>query len=92
MGYRNRGKNVLTAIIVVMLFAVVAVWQFYTFATFKDTNGILDKQGGTQHFWWAVGFGLLACAMAFLSFSVFLRHDANNDTHITSPPSRTRLS
>ena len=86
MSRRKNRKNLLTAIIVVMLIAVIAVWQFYLFVTFKNTNGIVDVQGGIQHLWWAIGFGLLACTAAFLFFSVFLRYDRNDELHITSPP------
>ena len=86
MSYRNSRKNVLSAISIVMAITAVAVWQFYTFVTFKSPNGILDAQGGVQHFWWAIGLGLLACAIAFLFFSVLLRYDWNDETHITSPP------
>ena len=92
MSYRNSRKSELSAIIVVMAITAIAVWQFYTFVTFKDRNGILDAQGGIQHFWWAVGLGLLACAIAFLFFSVLLRHDWNDETHITSPPPRKSSS
>ena len=75
MSYRNSRKNVLLANLVVMAVTAVAVWQFYQFATFKDPNGMLDAQGGIQHFWWAVGLGGFACAIAFLFFSVLLRYD-----------------
>ena len=92
MTYRNNRKIVLFAIIVVTSTVAIAVWQFYMFATFKNANGISDAQGGTQHFWWAVGLGLLAFTIAFLFFSVFLRYDTNDETHITSRPSRKRLS
>ncbi len=88
MIYRKNRKSVLTALISVLSIAAVAVWQFYTFVTFKNGNGILDAQGGTQHFWWAVGLGVLACLIAFITFSVFLRYDSSDQTHITSPPPR----
>jgi len=92
MGSRKSRKNVLSAIIVMMSVVAVAIWQFYTFVTFKNTNGMFDLQGGTQHFWWAVGFGLVACIVAVLFFSIFLRYDRNDETHIILPPSRKRLS
>ena len=92
MSYRNSRKTVLSANLIVMAITAVAVWQFYKFVTFKDPSGILDAQGGIQHFWWAVGLGVLACAIAFLFFSVLLRYDSNYETHITSPPPRKKLS
>ncbi len=88
MSRKKSRKNLLSGIIVVMSIAVIAVWQFYLFVTFKNTNGIVDVQGGIQHLWWAIGFGLFACIAAFLSFSVFLRYDGNDEMHITSPPPR----
>ena len=92
MSYKNSRKNVLSANLVVMAITAVAVWQFYKFVSFKDPTGVLDAEGGIQHFWWAVGLGVLACAIAFLFFSVLLRYDSNNETHITSPPPRKKLS
>lgn len=82
----------LSGFVIVMAIAAIAVWQFYVFVTFKDTSGVLDTQGGTRHFWVAVVFGLLACITAFLFFSVFLRYDRNEETHITAPPSRRGAS
>jgi Kef-type K+ transport system membrane component KefB len=92
MSRRKSRKNLASAIIAVMSVAFIAVWQFYLFVTFKNTNGGLDAQGGIEHLWWAIGLGLLACATAFLFFSVFLRYDRNDEMHITSPPPRSRLS
>ena len=92
MSQKKSRKNLLSAIIVVMSIAIIAVWQFYMFVTFKNTNGIVDAQGGIQHLWWAIGFALLACTAAVLFFSVFLRYDSNDEMHITSPPPRGSLS
>lgn len=91
MAYRNNRKSLVLAIVIVMSIAAVAVWQFYAFVTFKNGNGMLDTQGGTQHFFWAIGLGLLACVIAFLTFSIFLRYDSKDQTHITSPPSRKKV-
>ena len=92
MSRKKSRNNLLSAIIVVTSIAVIAVWQFYMFVTFKNTNGIVDVQGGMQHLWWAIGFGLLACTGAVLFFSVFLRYDSSDEMHITSPPPRRNLS
>lgn len=92
MSRKKSRKNLLSGIIVVMSIAVIAVWQFYMFVTFKNTNGIVDVQGGIQHLWWAIGLGLLGCIAAFLFFSVFLHYDRNDEIHITSPPPRRSLS
>jgi hypothetical protein len=83
---KNR-KNLLSALIGVMSLAAVAVWQFYVFVTFKDETGLVDVQGGRLHLWVAVGLGLIACIVAFLILSVFLRHDSSDEMHITSQPS-----
>ena len=50
----------------------------YLFATFPGV------QGGTGHLWWAIAMAVLACGTAFLVFSVFVRHDTDDDLHITS--------
>jgi hypothetical protein len=92
MSRKKSRKTFLSALIIVMSIAVIAVWQFYMFVTFKNPNGIVDVQGGIQHLWWAIGIGLLACTAAFLFFSVFLRYDRNDEMHITSPPPRRSLS
>jgi hypothetical protein len=81
---RKSGINILAMVIGVAALAAMAVWQFYLFATFKDSQGALDVQGGTHHFWWGLGAALLACIIGFFVFSVFLRFDKKNELHITS--------
>ena len=81
---RKSGTNILAMIVGVAALAAMAVWQFYLFATFKDSQGAVDVQGGTHHFWWGLGAGLLACVIGFFVFSVFLRYDKKNELHITS--------
>ena len=81
---RKSGANILAMMIGVAALAAMAVWQFYLFATFKDTQGVVDVQGGTHHFWWGLGASLLACVVGFFVFSVFLRYDKKNELHITS--------
>jgi apolipoprotein N-acyltransferase len=78
---KNR-KNITASIGGVVALAALAVWQFYSFASF---NG---AQGGTAHLWWAIAIALLACVLAFVVFLVFVHHDTDDDLHITSP-SRT---
>ncbi len=84
MSIRKSLPNVLAAVIGVMLIAAVAVWQFYLFATFRNSSGLVDVQGGTIHLWLAIGASLVACVAGFFVFSVFLRYDKNEDLHITS--------
>ena len=81
---RKSLTNVLAAVAGVIAIATVAVWQFYLFVTFRNSQGIMDVQGGTNHLWWAIGVGLIACLASFLVFSVFLRYDKDNEMHITS--------
>ncbi len=87
---RKSLTRVLASIGGVLLIAAFALWQFYEFATFKDTRGIIDVQGGSLHLWLAIGAALLACAGGFLVFSVFLRYDKDDEFHITSPPGYDR--
>ena len=65
-----------------LLMAAIAVWQFYLFATFKDSQGVVDLQGGTLHLWLAIGASLAACACAF--FGIFGRINKAEEFHITS--------
>jgi predicted RNA methylase len=72
------------ATIVVAAIAVVAAWQFYLFATFKDSQGVFDAGGGTGHLWLALGAAAVACVAGFLAFSVAVEHNEANDMHINS--------
>jgi hypothetical protein len=66
--------------------AAIAAWQFYLFATFKETSGAIDLQGGTLHLWFAIGIAVLVCVGGFfLLFSRVLRYDNRDEMHITSP-------
>ena len=79
MSYARKNlKNVIGSMIGVIVVTAIAIWQFYLFATFPGV------QGGTGHLWWAIAMAVLACGTAFLVFSVFVRHDTDDDLHITS--------
>ena len=66
------------------IFAAIAAWQFYLFATFKSTDGVIDVQGGSVHLWVAMVVGLITCVGAFFLISSFRRYDRRNEMHITS--------
>jgi Kef-type K+ transport system membrane component KefB len=80
---KNSGKvfGSITAIIVV---AGLAAWQFYRFVTFTNAQGSVDLQGGRAHLWWAIAMAVCACVAAFFVFTIFLRHDTDDELHITS--------
>jgi Ni/Fe-hydrogenase subunit HybB-like protein len=80
---RKSGTNIAAMMIGVAALAAMAVWQFYLFATLKDSKGIVDVQGSTNHFWWGLGAALIACIIGFLVFSLFLQYDRKNELHIT---------
>lgn len=65
-----------------ILMAVIATWQFYLFATFKDSQGFLQTQGGTLHLWLAIGAAVITCMCAFVS--IFRRINKTEELHITS--------
>jgi hypothetical protein len=88
---RKNLKNVMAAIASVVVLTAIAVWQFYLFATFTGTAGALNAQDGTSHLWWAVVMTVFACGAAFLVFLVFVRHDTDDDLHITLAPRTTRI-
>jgi Kef-type K+ transport system membrane component KefB len=81
---KKNSKNLLGFGLAVLFAAAVAVWQFYEFATTKNGTG-------STHLWWAIIMAVLACAVGFLVFSVFLRHDSEQELHITSAPRATRI-
>lgn len=86
MSYARKNiKNVMGSIAAVIVVAAIAAWQFYQFATFSGAHG------GSSHLWWAIGLAVLACSASFLVFSVFLRHDTDDDLHITSTPRASRI-
>jgi hypothetical protein len=80
-------KNTKTFIAVIGLAALgaFAALQFYSFAVFKNADGIVDVQGGTVHLWLAIGATLVVCIAGFFLFSGFLRYDKGKEIHITSP-------
>jgi len=79
MSYARKNlKNVTGSIVGVIVVAAIAIWQFYLFVTLEGA------QGGTAHLWWAIAMAVLACVAAFLVLSVFVRHDTDDDLHITS--------
>lgn len=82
--WRTNMKNLRNATLwtIGLLMTAIAIWQFYLFATFKDSQGVVDLQGGTLHLWLAIGAGLAACACAFLG--IFRRINKAEEFHITS--------
>jgi uncharacterized membrane protein len=87
MSYASKNvKNLCMSITAVMVLATIAIWQFYQFVNFKDASGIRNLQGGSLHFWWALAMAVFACIAGVLVFSVFLRHDTDDELHITVPP------
>jgi Kef-type K+ transport system membrane component KefB len=87
---RKNKKNVFGSVVGVIVLAAIAIWQFYLFVTFQAAGGNSLGQNGTHHLWWALALTVLAFGAAFLVFSVFLRHDSDDDLHITSAP-RARI-
>jgi uncharacterized membrane protein len=86
MSYAKKNlKNVTGSIVALTGLAAIAVWQFYLFVTFTGA------QGGTVHLWWAIAVAVVAFAVAFLVLSVFVRHDTDDDLHITLAPRATRI-
>jgi hypothetical protein len=79
MSYAKKNTmNVAGSIVAVIAVAAIAIWQFYLFVTFENVDG------GSGHLWFAIAMAVLACGAGFLVFSVFVRHDTDDDLHITS--------
>ena len=83
--YQKISIKSLAAVIGVAALAALGAWQFYLFVTFKNSQGVVDLQGGTIHLWLAIGIALFVCLAGFLLFSKFLRYDTRSEFHITSP-------
>ena len=81
---RKSLPNILGSIVGVLVVATIGVWQFYKFVTFRNASGVVDVQGGTSHLFWAIAMAVFACIASFFVFSVFLRHDVDDDLHITT--------
>jgi hypothetical protein len=62
--------------------AAVAVWQFYLFVVFRDTQGAFDAQGGGFNLWLAIGAAAVACVC--VCFGIFGRINTTEEFHITS--------
>ncbi len=79
MSYAKKNlRRVTLSIAGLIIFAAIAVWQFYLFVSFEGAGG------GSGHLWLSISMAVLACAVAFLVFSVFVRHDTDDELHITS--------
>lgn len=93
MSYATRNvKNVMGSIAGLIVVGAIGIWQFYAYVTFKDANGILNAEGGTIHLGLAIAMAVFACLIGFLLFSIFLRHDSDDDLHITFAPVPNKLS
>lgn len=78
-------KNVTALIAGIAAAVLLSIWQFYQFATFRNA-GVVGEIGGETHLWWAIAMAVLACVAGVLLFSVFLKHDKDDELHITSSP------
>ncbi len=93
MSYATKNlKNVMGSIVGLIVVAAIGIWQFYAYVTFKDANGLVNAEGGAMHLLLAIMMAVFACFMGFLVFSVFLRHDSDDDLHITFAPVPSHLS
>lgn len=86
--YQRKSIKNLVAVIGLAALAAFGAWQFYLFVIFKDSQGVVDVQGGTVHLWLAIGIALIVCIAGVFLFSRFLRYDTRDEIHITSagPP------
>lgn len=76
--------NGLIATAAVAALAMIATWQFYLFASFRNSQGAFDAGGGTIHPWLAIGAAVVACAAGFFAFTVLVGYDEADEMHINS--------
>ncbi|MDQ3802899.1 MAG: hypothetical protein M3416_03480 [Acidobacteriota bacterium] len=82
MGYIGKSLTYVLLWGVGLLTAGIALWQFYLFVMFKDSQGVLDAQGGGLNLWLAIGSAAVACVCVCLG--IFLRVNQTEEFHITS--------
>ena len=82
MGYYGKRSTSAFLLIVGILWAAIAIWQFYLFVVFRDARGALDVQGGGSHLWYAIGAAVLTCVC--VCFGIFRRINHTEEFHITS--------
>ena len=82
MSYYGKGLASTVLLGVGILWAAVAIWQFYLFVIFRDAQGTLDAQGGGPHLWYAIGATVLTCVC--ICFGIFRRINQTEEFHITS--------
>ena len=80
---KNKSGLWLPAIAVIVLL-LLAVWQFYVFATFRDVGGVIDLQGGRLHLWLAVAATLLCAITGFFVVTALRQNDRESELHITN--------
>jgi hypothetical protein len=82
MSYYGKRLTSTFLLIVGVLWAAIAAWQFYLFVVFRDSRGALDAQGGGAHLWYAIGAAVLTCVCVCLG--IFRRINHHEELHITS--------
>jgi hypothetical protein len=78
------GKSLPTILlwVVGVVAAAFALWQFYLFVVFRNSQGVLDVQGGGANLWLAIGAAGVACACLFSG--IFRGINKTEEFHITS--------
>ena len=76
-------KGLRITIVAVVVLSIIAIWQFYLFATFRGSDGLFESQGGYVHLWGAIFAAVLALVAAFFILLVFQRRDREDELHIT---------
>lgn len=79
----KKAKGLRVTIIAVLFLSIIAIWQFYLFATFRGSNGLFESQGGYVHLWGAIFAALLALVAAFFILLALQRRDREDELHIT---------
>jgi hypothetical protein len=82
MSYYGKRLSSTILLAVGLIWAAVAVWQFYLFVVFRDAQGTLDVQGGGSHLWYAIAAAMLTCVCVCLG--IFRRINHTEQLHITS--------
>lgn len=90
MGYSQKTSTV-TFLSLALLVSMVSLasWQFYKYATFQHDNGLANIDGGGSHLVVALLLTISACVLGFFMASRLLRYNAEQELHITAPPSRS---
>ena len=72
---KQRRAKFLTAVVGLIVMAIVTSRQLFLFVVIRNGQGLLDAQGGRYHLWLAIGAILMASIASGFMFFFFICYD-----------------